>query len=223
VAVKVGELLAGHRGTCQMHTVQLVIEHATGRRVRKKFRRVYDSFPECEKLRKKAKEHARYLMDKKAKSRWKSYEEFQKGLKRECRKLIIPNDTRSAGVALMYQSLIKNRYNLLLYYQEYKEFPQIQTSEFRTYSEIESILYPMTVLIRQVQTNKFGANSYSFILRFRTFLVYAFQKKWFCADTSFISNNQPINQWMASAKFPKQTYYEKISGLNEGLGVVRMI
>ena len=116
VAVKVGVLISGKKGTCNMHTVQLILEHATGRRTRSKKKQVIDDFPECDDVRKAAKESASYLMNKKAKHIYKKYVKFMQELSRRSVKLSLPNDTRAAGVVLMYRSLIKSRFNLKQYY-----------------------------------------------------------------------------------------------------------
>jgi hypothetical protein len=46
-AVVVGVALTGLKGTCGLHRVNLIIEHATGRRTRSSKKKIIDSFPEC--------------------------------------------------------------------------------------------------------------------------------------------------------------------------------
>ena len=105
----VGRQLVGEDGTCAMHWTQLIMEHATGKRTRTKNRVTIDSFPECEATRKKAKDSANHLMNKKSKGRLKKYFDEMKSCGRKAVKIMMPNDTRAAGLQKFYRSLLVSR------------------------------------------------------------------------------------------------------------------
>jgi hypothetical protein len=221
VAVRVGFLLSGNKGTCNMHTIQLVIEHCTGRRMRKLNKQIIDSFPECEALRKGAKEAASYLVNKKKKSVWKSYAKLMRDEKFHFVKLIVPNDTRAAGVVLMYQSLLRSRFNLKKFYDDYPESVKCTDEMYEKIAEIEAILYPLSVLIKLVQTNKFGSLSYSFVLCFRTYVFYAINEFWYFADVNAVRESR----WTAAAKLPKRNWRgvpDDMTCLDEETGPTKM-
>ena len=77
-AVRTGELLSGLKGTCLMHELELALKHAIGWLTRKRNNRIVDSFDKAEELRELSFKVARYLMEKRAKSRLKKYAELMK-------------------------------------------------------------------------------------------------------------------------------------------------
>ena len=104
-------------------------------------------------------------------------------LGRESTTIVMPNDVRAAGHHIFYKSLIESRWNLDLHWFETdKKEHRLENKEFVTVSEIESVMYPVALLIKQVQTDMFGSLSYSFLLIFRTYHVYCVQKKWWIAN-----------------------------------------
>jgi len=188
-----------------MHTIQLIIEHSTGRRTRKKKKLTVDDFPECEAVRKVAKEGASYMINKKAKGIWKKYAAQMKELKRHQVKLIVPNDTRAAGVVLMYQSLIQSRFNLMKFYSDHPGSMVISNNAFVNIAELEAVLYALSVLIKLIQTDMFGSIAYSFVLCFRTYVHYAIQRFWYVADVCSVSAERE-NHWHAGAKMPQRNW-----------------
>jgi hypothetical protein len=202
VAVKVGKLLSGSKGTCNMHTLQLIIEHSTGKRTRKHNTKIIDEFPECEEVRKAAKAGASYMTSKKKKSVWKAYAKQMKELGRHFIKIFVPNDTRAAGVVLMYQSLLRSRFNLKKFYADFPDATQVSDDMFVKIAELEAVLYPLSVLIKLIQTDKFGSLSYSFVLCFRTYVHYVINEKWYVADVGA----QRENHWSAAAQMPKRDW-----------------
>ena len=115
-AVKTGFLLAGERGTCFMHLTQLVLKHAIGKLTRSKNGVVQDKFPEMDTLRSKVEKASSWLMDKKAKGRYKNYEKHMLAAKRTARKIIQPNSTRAGGIVLHDGDMIAARFSLSLEY-----------------------------------------------------------------------------------------------------------
>jgi hypothetical protein len=87
-------------------------------------------------------------MNKKAKHIYKKYVQFMNDLSRRSVKLSLPNDTRAAGVVLMYRSLIKSRFNLKQYYYNHDVPKKLSDEDFVTIAELEAVLYPLALLIK---------------------------------------------------------------------------
>ena len=85
------------KGTCAMHTTQLIMQRATGKRTRSKAKWITDSFPECEALRKKAKKAAAYLMNMKAKGRHVVFTAMMKAARMQSERIEMPNETVSGS------------------------------------------------------------------------------------------------------------------------------
>jgi hypothetical protein len=123
-------------------------------------------------------------------------------LQRKYIKIIVPNDTRAAGVVLMYQSLLRSRFNLKKFYGDYPDATQVSDDMFGKIAELEAVLYPLSVLIKLIQTDKFGSLSYSFVLCFRTYVNYVINDTWYVADVGALRENH----WSAAAKMPKRDW-----------------
>jgi hypothetical protein len=207
-AVRTGELLTGEKGTCAMHSTQLVIQHATGHLKRKKDCKIVDEFPECEDLRKKARDSAFYLMNKKAKTRFAKYKKQMNNQGRIANRIFMPNDTRAAGVHMFFNSMITSRWNLDSYWYEdpaARKY-ELDNDEYATIAELEAVLYPIALLTKLLQSDKFGSNSVSFLYTCRCFETYACERTWYVADVDKTSNIKKTDWWHAGAKFPNRDY-----------------
>ena len=205
-AVAVGRLLSGENGTCAMHQANLIIGHATGRLVRKVSRRVVDSFPEAESLRKASEAAAGYLMNKKAKNRFLAYQQLMADKGRSAIRLAIPNSTRAGGVALHYESMIKSRWNLYQYWHSHPQATAIEDGQFWTMSQLCSVLYPLLILTKNVQSDRFGAISYSTFFFVRAYVLYLYQQNWWVAGTRRQHNPDEESRWDATAAFPPRKH-----------------
>ena len=107
VAKLITRLLSGEEGTCLMHVYQLIMEHATRKKTRTCNSKVVDSFASCDKLRKKAKVAATYLMNKKLKGRFVKYVEKMQSQGQVPVKIFLGNDTSAAGTQLFTTALSK--------------------------------------------------------------------------------------------------------------------
>jgi hypothetical protein len=94
----------------------------------------------------------------------------------------------------MYKSLIKS-------YGDYPNSVQINNCDFIIIAELEAILYALALLIKLIQTNKCGCNSYSFVLCFRTFVYYVIHTVWHVVEVN-TSNVDPENHWHGGAIWP---------------------
>lgn len=205
-AVKVGRLLSGENGTCSMHQVQLIITHATGRVTRKKNNKIVDSFEECERIRKTSEDCANWIMNRKSKGRYSDYCKNMTEKGRSPRKLIIPNSTRAAGVVLHYESMLKSRWNLDSFCYDHNEARRIEDDTWWEMSHVYSVLYPLMRLIKEVQSDDFGAISYSYFCLFRCFTFYAWRTTYWCIETRKSFTTTVATKWDASARIPARKY-----------------
>jgi hypothetical protein len=97
--------------------------------------------------------------------------------------LLLPNSTRAAGVVLNYESMLRSRWNLDLYWFEKPRAVQLSDDQYWEISKVYSIVYPLMRLIKQVQSDEFGAISYTFYFMFRSFVRYLCNRKWWCMET----------------------------------------
>ena len=200
-AVAVGRILTGTNGTCLMHRCQLIMEHATGKRTRKRNNAVVDSFEACEKVRKAARVAASDLMTGKSRGRYHFYERSMNDAGRHAKRLPLPNETRCAGFHLFYEALIESCWNLRLYWYQNQKAKRIDDDTFACISQMASALYPLSILIKKVQTDNFGSIAYSFVHSFRVYVQYATLSFLYCAvlDPTLVRQNK---QWHAGASYP---------------------
>ena len=122
-------------------------------------------------------------------------------------KQFLGNDTRAAGTQLFYNSLVKSRWNLAMYWSgELEGDHSLSNDEFIAVAENEAVLYPLGLLIKIVQTDDFGSLPYSFPLMFRIFVTYAVQEVWWVADVDRRHNVNESDRWHAGARFTKRTF-----------------
>ena len=207
-SLMIGRLLtaSGEQGTCAMHEIQLAIVHATGMAQRKKDNKVVDSFAECEDLRKKALLASSYLMEKRAKSRLKKMHEEMTKHGRQNIRIALPASTRAAGILINWESLLRVKWNLVLYWHSNVKAKDLTDDEFYLIAQLTSVLYPIGVLVKVVQTDRPGAISYTLFFILRTWVVYLTQKKWFVAETRRTEHPEEYSRWDGSYNFPPRTF-----------------
>ena len=205
-SVKIGYLLTGENGTCAMHTTSLLLNHAVGRLTRKSSGKIIDSFDEAEAIRDKAMACATWLHNKKAKSRYLKFVTMMQGAGRHAKKILIPNSTRAAGLVLMYGSLLEARWNLSEYIHRNKDAKELHDDDFWKMSQLHGVLYPLKVLIKQLQTDRFGAISYTYYFIMRTLAMYVSKKKWWVVETRRKQTRDVENQWDGTAAWPRTDY-----------------
>ena len=220
-AKKVGRDLTGENGTCAMHTSQLALGHAVGMKIRTQNNEAVDNFPEAEGLRKKSLETARWLMEKKSKSRCHKCVEMMKREGREAVKLELPNSTRAAGILIHYESMIQARFNLNAHWHRTTKATKLDDDECYLISQFAAVIHPMGVLIRLVQTDKPCFISCTFIHVFRTHMICLTTESWWVAETRTEEHETETTKWTGNARFPDRDPRGKPllssqRGINEG-------
>jgi hypothetical protein len=156
-SVATGRILAGEDGTCIMHVSNLVADHATGKRTRRKGGAVVDEFPECEMLRKKVASLIKYITSKKAKARWKSYRSRNKVVGQKVIRLSLDNDTRISGTIRMYQQVLRSRYTIRTFFNQESDSVaaehNLSTDEWAEIAGFEAVLRPICNLSFLSQTD----------------------------------------------------------------------
>ena len=198
--------VVGLEGSCLMHKISLVIDHATGAKTRSCGKQVTDEFKQCEEFRKKCKTAAKTVMNKKSKGKFAAYRSAMEKSGRKARVIVMPNSTRAAGHHIFYSSLLGSCWNLDQWWHQTDEAGVLTNKEFIVLADLESVLYPVSLLSKQVQTNNFGSIAYSFLYVFRTFVAYGVSKHWWVANCDKSSLVDAEHRWHASAKFPKRSY-----------------
>jgi hypothetical protein len=135
---------------------------------------VTDSFVPLKDLFKELLDAAGWLNNKKSMGRFLKYSKLMNQLGRRARKLVVPNSTRVSGIVLYIKSLLMERWNLAEYYHDVAVPKEITDDQFWLASQVYSVLYPLMVLSQQVQTDRFGASSYTYYLMIRLFIMYYF-------------------------------------------------
>ena len=112
-ALQAGRLLVGTNTSenhlCEMHVMELVINHACGFIERRKGGRVSDSFPPCNKLKNRVRICAMQFGNRRKKGRVDHFKAFcLKTLGYVPIKVPIPNKTRVAGNFRMMEGLLRN-------------------------------------------------------------------------------------------------------------------
>ena len=151
-----------------MHTQELVVTHALGIRTRKKKGNIVDSFELGKNLRDKVKALLSFIMDRKAKGRFREYcmycaeQTGTKGLVLE-----LPNDTRVAGTYRMFLSCLRskkaiNQFGTETVHAEKMASLMLSRTEWNVLSEVESILKECHDLAMESQVDYTGASCYSY-------------------------------------------------------------
>jgi hypothetical protein len=202
-AVKTGWNLTGVKGTCAMHRVNLIIEHATGRRKRTQQRKVTDEFPECEAIRKNAYEFGSYYNNNKRKQVYLALERWCKEKKLPVCRIALPNSTRAAGTALLYQSIVRQKWVFYDYWHASIDPSrhELTEDEFKMIAELEAVLFPLCRLVKQVQTDLFGSMSYTFLFVFPCYVNYLLRNNWYVANVHKGSNQDNNKWWHGGAQF----------------------
>ena len=231
-ALKVGRLLTGgDEGTCAMHQTQLVIDHATGRKTRKRAGKIVDENPACESLRKKAEKATQCLMNAKSKGRFLGYRKMMESRARTGLRILLPNSTRAAGVILHYECILKSCWNLRSHWLVETAAPKLDEHDLNLLSQFYAVLYPLLRLVYQVQTDTFGSIAYTCYFIYRTFVLYTYEKNWWIVETRFDKHPDAVTHWDAVAKLPIRNFAgvpivdegTKLgSEIEGGLGVVAM-
>jgi hypothetical protein len=207
-SLAIGRLLTadGKQGTCAMHVVQLAIVHATGMAQRREQGKIVDEFPQCEDLRKKAHAAASYLMEKRAKARYKEFHKLMVGHGRAHSRIAMPNSTRAAGILIQWESLIKEKFNLVTYWQSNVKAKELTEEEFYLIAQMCSVLYPIGLLVKLVQTDRPGAIAYTYFFIFRTWVTYLSNKKWYVPETRKSEHPEEVSRWDGSYQFPPRRH-----------------
>ena len=154
--------------TCLMHTQELVVTHALGIRTRKCKGKVVDSFEKGKSLRDKVKGLLSFIMDGKAKGRFREYCIYvsehtgTKGLVLE-----LPNETRVAGTYRMFLSCLRSKKAITQFSTTSSHADKMVDSvltrtEWNVLAELESILLECHELAMESQVDCVGASSYSY-------------------------------------------------------------
>lgn len=147
-----------------MHKGSLAINHASGFLTRSRNRKVTDSFPECVEFRNLVRSMAHYICDNKAKDRFKRYSDVvKKKHGYECIVLPIPNKTRTNGVFLMYEAVLRSyraiqSYSLLSSDTDFRNV-YLTRDKWIQLAEYTAVYYPVKKFLTTIQTDEFGANS----------------------------------------------------------------
>ena len=205
-ALKTGRLMTadGDEGTCFMHITQLCIDHATGRKKRSVDKQIVDDFPECESIRLASLKASKTVWDRKSKKKWEEYTKLMASGGRKFIKPSQPNKTRASGIRIHYESMIRSRWNLdLFWYKKGMEAQGLDNAKFVILAQLWSVLYPIGGLAFEIQTDDVGALSYSFLYYFRCLVLYATKKRWWVPDVCKSHHPDDETQWDGNAKFPE--------------------
>jgi len=174
-ALKTGRLLRSEGAapleggtSCGMHTVDLVIKHATGMVNRKSGGVIVDSFAAGKILRDKVKALASYLMDKKSKQWWINVVRIAKCFKMMATKLEIPNLTRVSGFYRMLISVLRMKTVLQVlpsdaYFSKDFKDKALTAEEWSSVAEFEAVLHHANVLAMESQREQPGQLAFSWI------------------------------------------------------------
>ena len=84
---------------------------------------------------------------------------------------------------------------------------RLENKEYVVVSELESVLYPLSLLIQVLQTDRYGCLAYSYLYIFRTFVLYAIANSWWVVNVDREVVVDKEKHWHGSAKFPQRTYH----------------
>ena len=171
-AVLAGKYILGttNAGKCDMHKAELVVKHATGIAERTEAKKVVDTNLPFRALYKKFHKFASWLMSKRSPARWNNFKNFCLQNNSVVIEIALPGDTRVAGVEIMFQSLIRIKWQMDDYasrafapgetHAEFKsQYPKQE--DWILLSEYEGILAPLQKFAMTLQSDEPGANSAS--------------------------------------------------------------
>ena len=171
-AVLAGKYILGTKagGKCDMHKAELVVKHATGIAERTEAKKVVDTNIPFRALYKKFHKFSSWLMSKRCPARWSNFKNFCLHNNSVVVEIALPGDTRVAGVQIMFQSLIRIKWQMDDYasrtfaagdtHAEFKaQYPG--QDEWVLLSEFEGILAPLQKFAMTLQSEEPGANSAS--------------------------------------------------------------
>jgi hypothetical protein len=206
-AIKTGWNLTGKKGTCAMHRTNLIIEHATGRKTRKQGKKVTDEFNECEEIRKETFEFGSYYNNNRRKQVYLALQRWCAERKISVCRIALPNATRAAGTALMYRSIIRQRWVFREYWHATRDpgRKKLTDSGFKVIAQLESVLYPVSNLVKQVQTDSFGSMSYTFLHVFPCLVDYLLTNFWYVASVDLVDHQDNSTWWHGGARFPERS------------------
>jgi hypothetical protein len=147
----------------------------------------------------KAKQAGSYLMDKKSKGRFKNFKKKMAKMGRKAIKITLPNSTRAGGVVIMFESLVRSRWNLHHYWHEDTTAKELRDDEFYLVSQLASVMGPINHLLRLVQTDVPGSIAYTDFLIFRTIITYMDNVAWYVADTRRATHPDETDRWCPHA------------------------
>ena len=151
-----------------MHTQELVVTHALGIRTRKKKGIIVDSFEKGKNIRDKVKGLLSFIMDGKAKGRFREYCVYcsehtgTQGLVLE-----LPNETRVAGTYKMFLSCLRSKKAITQFatvstHADKMNDLVLSRTEWNVLAELESILLECHELAMESQVDFVGASSFSY-------------------------------------------------------------
>jgi hypothetical protein len=138
--------------TCFMHACELVVKHALGLSPRKgRGGQPDDTFESGVQLRDRVKTWLNTIMNKKTKSRFTKYKDYCKSrLGVDVIRFQLPNETRVAGVSLMYGCALRSRKTLMQYCSNSAE--AIQYDDIKL-TELEWVRLAETYAILSISHN----------------------------------------------------------------------
>ena len=151
-----------------MHTQELVVTHALGIRTRSAKGQVTDSFEPAKNFRDKVKTWLSFIMDRKAKGRFREYSMYcaenngTKGLVLE-----LPNETRVAGTYQMFLSSLRSKKAITQFgtdssHAQRMSSMMLSRTEWNVLSEVEAILKECHDLAMESQVDRVGASCFSY-------------------------------------------------------------
>jgi hypothetical protein len=172
-ALTVGKTLVNKKGICAMHTMQLISEHAAGKRTHSKNKKITDSYPECEALRKKAMVATTWLMNKKAKGRHDNVTKMVVSDGMKSGRIEMPNDIWAADEHHFNKSVKKFHWDWNKHWCDTPDDPSLEDEKLLDRAEKEALLFPLSLVIKLIQTDNFAVNSCSYMCVFCCFVNYA--------------------------------------------------
>jgi hypothetical protein len=174
-ALKAGLILScgqcpSEKGTTwSMHAHKLVVKHALGLSIKKgKNGSPDDTFDSGVNLRNHMKTWLSKIMDKKSKTRFNKYIDYCKSrLGIDVLRFKLPNETKVAGVHLMYQSALRSGKTLIQYSKNSAEATQyndikLLELEWDQLAETYTILHIAHILAMQSQQDRADSSCFSY-------------------------------------------------------------
>ncbi|CAB9497428.1 unknown protein [Seminavis robusta] len=121
---------------------------------------------------------------------------------REARKVNCPNSTRSGGMILHYEDSLRSRWNYEAFWHEEPRALSQTDDEYWIVAQHHSILYPTKILLMQVQSDNFGAISYTVYFIFRTFAILVTCSNYWVVETRRREIVDKAAKWSAEAMLP---------------------